>query len=264
MVERPVPNESHLSPDELEQAARSVPPAAADADPLPARVADHLEHCAGCRAEVDTQRRVIAALVHPTPLEEPPAGAWERLAVQLNAERGSEDPDDGAPVERRRRVLVMAAAAAAGLVVGAGGVALFGALAGTDDDADPGAPPTATSPAPESPAPVAVGNAALEPASPAGVVGEAQMLEDADGQLQLTVNLSSAPDEGYREVWLRDEDGTQLLSLGTMTSTETRVNVPEGVDLAEFPVVDVSQEAFDGDPTHSGLTLAAGPMTTEE
>jgi hypothetical protein len=37
--------------------------------------------------------------------------------------------------------------------------------------------------------------------------------------------------------------------------------VPDGVDTAEFPVVDVSAEADDGDPAHSGDSIVRGTLT---
>ena len=82
-----------------------------------------------------------------------------------------------------------------------------------------------------------------------------------DGALRLTVDVSEGPQEGYYEVWLRDEQASRLISLGTVSGQTTTLPVPAGVDLDRFPVVDVSQEEFDGDPSHSGVTLAAGAMT---
>ena len=36
--------------------------------------------------------------------------------------------------------------------------------------------------------------------------------------------------------------------------------VPAGVDPARFPIVDVSEEPPDGQPTHSGISLLRGDL----
>jgi hypothetical protein len=111
--------------------------------------------------------------------------------------------------------------------------------------------------------PTFLGAASLEPVAAEDFSGRAEMVETEEGLLELTVEVSAAPDPeaGYFEVWLRNEDGSRLQSLGVVTGTEsTTFQVPEGLDLSEYPVVDVSHEHFDGDPGHSGTTLAAGPM----
>lgn len=43
---------------------------------------------------------------------------------------------------------------------------------------------------------------------------------------------------------------------------EEVLNLPDGLDLAEFPIVDISLEQFDGDPTHSGDTIIRGILST--
>jgi len=109
-----------------------------------------------------------------------------------------------------------------------------------------------------------VGEAVLVPATQDDVHGTARMVvSDADGE-QLVVSVSDLPADGYYEVWLRDEAASRLISLGTVSSTTTTLPVPPGVDLSRFPIVDVSQERFDGDPSHSGVTVAAGPMIVQD
>jgi hypothetical protein len=36
--------------------------------------------------------------------------------------------------------------------------------------------------------------------------------------------------------------------------------LPENLDVGEFPVVDVSNEPIDGDPTHSGDSIVRGVL----
>jgi len=135
--------------------------------------------------------------------------------------------------------------AAAGLVVGAAG----GALWAGRDAADP---PTRASPS---------SRATLEPLPGRTATGDARVERAADGGRVLVVQLAGEDlDGGYREVWLIDRDVTRLVSLDVLTGAEGRLTVPPGLDLAEFPVVDVSDEPMDGDPSHSGESIIRGVL----
>lgn len=199
---------------------------------------------------------VTAAASRPAPRHDPGAGPGTPdgpvPGPSHRAGSTAVDLQDGGTVTAiagRHRWPVVVAAAAAGLVVGAAGAALAaGLLTPRDDDAAPPAEP------------VAVGEAVLEPVAAQDLEGRAEMVANPDGDLRLTVDVSRPPQQGYFEVWLRDEQASRLISLGTVSDPSTTLPVPEGVDLERFPVVDVSQEDFDGDPSHSGVTLAAGPM----
>ncbi|MFC5930839.1 anti-sigma factor [Cryobacterium melibiosiphilum] len=96
--------------------------------------------------------------------------------------------------------------------------------------------------------------------------GEASVARSADGPREVTVTLSvGAPsatpgDEPLREVWLLTPDASGLVSLGLLTGDTGRFVVPDAVDLAEFSVVDVSAEASDGDPAHSGDSIVRGEL----
>jgi hypothetical protein len=258
----------HLTEEDLSSIATGQAPGT--------EAAAHLRTCAGCRQDLDRTERVLSALAEPVVLHEPPASVWagieQELATQQDPDAapvtsadprasrhgggggGAIDSADGGtvsflPRNGRRRWPVIAAAAAAGLVVGAAGAVVAGLLISRDgDDETP-------------PQPVAVGEAVLAPVASQDVEGRAEMVAESDGSLRLTIDVSTPPQEGYFEVWLRDEQASRLISLGTMSGQSTTLPVPAGVDLQRFPVVDVSQEDFDGDPSHSGVTLAAGAMT---
>lgn len=185
--------------------------------------------------------RISADLAHEADVDATaPGRAADASVVDLGARRARRDG-------RRLRWAPAAAAAVVGLLVG-GGVTWLGLR-----------------PQPEPPvaAPRVLGDATLGPVTATGTEAHAEMLREADGALELRVDVPEVPDAeaGYYEVWLRDADATRLISLGTVTSTSTTLTVPEGIDFARYPVVDVSHEHFDGDPTHSGATLWAGPMT---
>lgn len=218
--------------------------------------APHLEGCERCRRAVEMARRSLRALASPVELSDPPPGLWDRIAADLEEDgadaEGSPAPaapgTGGAVIElssrRRRRWILPAVAAVAGLIVGAGSIGLLGAR-----ESSP-------------PASVALGDAELAPLAAEDFSGRAEMVQRPDGTIELTVEVPSTPDpaDGYLEVWLRDEGASRLISLGPVTETTTTVQVPEGIDFDQYPIVDVSHEHFDGDPTHSGVTLAAGPM----
>jgi anti-sigma-K factor RskA len=99
----------------------------------------------------------------------------------------------------------------------------------------------------------------LERLGPSGS-GRAELI-DHDGSLQLRVDTSELDaGDGYLELWLIDPSVTRLVSLGPLRSDGV-YDVPTGVDPAEFPIVDVSVEPVDGDPTHSGQSVLRGALT---
>lgn len=239
--------ERHLTEEDLASIATGQAPGPG--------AAAHLRSCADCRLDLDRTERVVSALAEPVTLHEPPASVWAGIERELGIQQ---DPDAGPgtgtvtfmPRTQRRRWPIITAAAAAGLVVGAAGAVVVAGLLGQRDGGQD-APPQ----------PVAVGEAVLAPVTDREVEGRAEMVAEPDGALRLTVDVSEGPQEGYYEVWLRDEQASRLISLGTVSGQTATLPVPAGVDLDRFPVVDVSQEEFDGDPSHSGVTLAAGAMT---
>lgn len=91
--------------------------------------------------------------------------------------------------------------------------------------------------------------------------GTAQL--DGD-QLKVDVDLDDASEEEYFEVWLIQLDNNSevadLVSLGRQTELGL-YNVPDNVDTSQFSVVDVSLEADDGNPGHSGNSVLRGDLT---
>lgn len=95
----------------------------------------------------------------------------------------------------------------------------------------------------------------------AGASGVARVEEAPDGRRQVVVSLDApVPAGAFREVWLLTPDVSGLVSLGVLEGAEGRFDVPEGLDLAAYPVVDVSEEPLDGDPTHSGDSVVRGTL----
>jgi len=93
-------------------------------------------------------------------------------------------------------------------------------------------------------------------------VGQAEVDDDGDGRRTLTVTLEGdeLADGDYREVWLIREDGQALISLGVLDDAFGTFRVPDGVDLDEYRLVDISFEPVDGDPAHSGDSIVRGEL----
>ncbi len=144
---------------------------------------------------------------------------------------------------RRRLMWAVAGAAATGLVVGGVGVALV--KSGT-----PAASPV-------------VAEVKLDQLEGWTAEGNARVVQAKDGTQELKISMPTAVDkEGYREVWLIDKKVERLVSLGTLNGSEATFVIPAGLDLAEYPVVDISLEQFDGDPSHSGDSIVRGILPT--
>lgn len=264
----------HLDPDDLALIALGEDVAQAA----------HLAECSVCSAEVASLRRVVLVGRESSradiPASYPPPGVWERIHTQLGlaplpseAPAGAETwtpgvPGAGAPVggssaatgasadadapdavvhvlsDRRRRFGGwIAGAAAAGVLVGAVG----GAWWSTRPDAVPN--------------PTVLAEAALDPLPGWDAAGTALVQENADGSRVVVVDVDATlGDDALREVWLIAPDLSGMVSLGLLEGTAGEFVIPAGVDLARYPVVDVSSEPLDGDATHSGNSIVRGVL----
>lgn len=74
------------------------------------------------------------------------------------------------------------------------------------------------------------------------------------------VDLSALPESGADdlELWVINEDVSDMYSLGNITSNAGRFELPPGVTAVDFPIVDISIEPDDGDATHSGQSVLRG------
>ncbi|MFE7631277.1 anti-sigma factor [Kocuria sp. NPDC057446] len=251
----------------------------------------HLEHvdaCTDCAAELASLQRVVRAGRAEAPaLTAPGPAVWAAIHTELGlsdavvadpladsrddvpdagVRRGTEDvggepaagppTDDGAGrggatvvdlASRRNRPRrgvpypLAAAAAAAALLVG--GVSVWGAQRlGLE------------------PEPTVLASAELEPLADYTARGSAEVDERPDGTRRLVVRTDPADVDGFKEVWLLAPDAQRMVSLGVMAGDEAVFVLPENLDVGEFPVVDVSNEPIDGDPTHSGDSIVRGVL----
>lgn len=258
----------HCTPEQLALAALR--------ERLPEEDTTHLDTCAECRAEVASLQRGVDALAVPElaapgAAVPPPPGVWAGIATATGVSAAprpevvarsvrpltsvpaeparpvapaprSERPTPAAVVRPQWSRLLLAAAAA--LVVGAGIGAGAVVLGSGGDDGQ------------------TVAAAALGPLDDSDATGEARVVERPDGSRVLVVDLSAAaPGDGFYEVWLIDKAVQEMYPLGVVQGGgEVTLEVPPGVDLTEFPVVDVSVEPLDGDPRHSGVSVARGVL----
>src|SRR5215212_4511189 len=95
-----------------------------------------------------------------------------------------------------------------------------------------------------------------------GARGEAWVERDGSGDRFLEVRVdSSRPDPGYRQVWLIDRNVKAMASMGFLNNGVGRFNIPDDLDLNQFPIVDVSAEpANDEDPARSGDSIVRGQL----
>ena len=110
---------------------------------------------------------------------------------------------------------------------------------------------------------VVVADASLSELPDAGltVEGNAEVVT-IDGERRLRLDLSDLPDagEGYLEVWLMRPDVSGMVTVGILSGDTAEFTLPAGVDLADYPVVDISREQVDGDPSHGGDSLVRGEL----
>jgi anti-sigma-K factor RskA len=97
------------------------------------------------------------------------------------------------------------------------------------------------------------------PAAPTAS-GKADVVETSTGRtLDLDVRKLGAPD-GFYQVWVIDPTVTKMVPVGVLSGGRGRFVLPAGVDLADYPVVDVSLEPLDGNPAHSGKSVLRGTL----
>ena len=94
-----------------------------------------------------------------------------------------------------------------------------------------------------------------------GAAGDAVVELSDDGERNVVVTMASdGAVDGYREVWLISEDLSALVSVGVLEGENGRFVIPAGIDLEDYPIVDVSDEPLDGNPDHSGNSIVRGTL----
>lgn len=228
----------HCDDDDLSVIALGEPAAAADEA--------HLRDCPRCQSRLDQLTAVVASARTITDDDRPtapPAAVWAAITDELGLEPvATVTPITSAPSRRAPRTwLVAGAAAVAGVVIG--GVLTAGLVSSSD---------TAQ----------VIASAPLSAVADSGFTGTAEV-ETVDGTAVLRVTVADLPpvEDGYYEVWMASPDTTTMVALGTLNPGQTgSFELPAGMDMAAFPVVDVSVEHFDGDAGHSAVSVVRGQL----
>lgn len=198
----------------------------------------HLTSCAQCQAQVDQFQAIVGSsrsISHEDHPLAPPDTVWQRIADEIESETGADEPKPP-----RLRASWFALAAAVGVLVGS-----LGTFIAVDQ---------------RNPAPT-IAQAELEPLPGQQARGVAQVKDTTDGPV-LVVDVPDLPEpDGYYEVWMLSPDAQSMVSIGVLGQGQvSEFPLPTTMDMAQFPVVDVSLEKYDGDVTHSADSLVRGEL----
>ncbi len=247
---------SHLDLDQLAELVLAPDDSAVD-------VRRHVESCSECAvtlAALSDVRRLVG--------EDPLVPVPDRVRHEVLAEVGALAPaavvdDVVRPMTRTAtppragrggRVPVWAAGLAAAVALAAG--LGLGLVIAAEPEA-PEAQPQARGQAPVSVV-AAADLTALDSEADRGVASAVR----SDNMLTLRVSARGlGGEDGFHEVWLINLDGNRMVALGVLADGDTgEFQVPRGLLDAGYRIVDISVEPDDGDPTHSGESLARGEL----
>lgn len=220
---------AHCEPQTISLIALGEQPSAEDAL--------HLVACDSCRRDWESMRATVDVardLEADEPLR-PPDQVWAAIAEEVSAAAVTV-----VPIRSRRRVAPwIALAASVGVVIGG----IVGASLMRS------APPEIVASVP------------LEPLADYSTTGTATV-EVVEGTEVIAVDVTGLPaTDGYFEVWLLAPDASSMIALGTLGPSESAVlPLPAGVSLADYPIVDISAEPYDGDPAHSADSIVRGTL----
>ena len=193
----------------------------------------------------------------PGPSEDRPAGAAgaDRPPAPSNRRPGGRPGGRqlGQDIPRRGSWIL---GLAAGVLLGAAGAWTALTVLG------PAQPPVAQ-PAPSRPTTVLLAEASLAPLAGHSASGSALVEKLPDGSRQLVVNLPEEKLSGFREVWVGSADLSRMVSLGVLGPGTGSFVIPGALDLADYPVLDISDEPYDGDPAHSAESIARGKFAAQ-
>ena len=94
--------------------------------------------------------------------------------------------------------------------------------------------------------------------------GEASVVRAGGGiNLKITTTAPLDAGNGFLEVWLINNDGKRMVSVGVLRSGSTeQLPITQALIDQGYVIVDVSREAFDDKPQHSGDSLVRGTLRT--
>jgi hypothetical protein len=236
---------------------------------------DHVHACRSCSAELAALTRLRTTLgtadlsAPPDPAPDP--GLWERIAAAT-----ATDPAEAEP--RRLAAVAPAPPGAASQPpdqAGAPGPPADHEVAPTGKPRRPRPWPLLAAAlvcvlaglgigwfafAPDQESARLVASATLRTLDGSQTLGSAQLLDEA-GSTGLRVSAIPGPaGTGYVEVWLINDDGKRMVSLGVLDAEEAVFAVPPGALAQGYRIVDLSREPYDDEPRHSGDSLMRGKL----
>lgn len=226
---------------------------ALDPTDAPDEVRDHVAtcpECAGLVAALTGVRRRAGA----DALVAPPARVRSQVLAEVRATVPPEPvslPVHDQPRSRRGIPLWLAAVAAALALLAGVGLGRWGADGTEAPEAVP--PPADTG--------TVVAAATLTALDSDADRGSASAVRSED-TFTIRVSATELGDEpGVREVWLIHVDGVRMVSIGLLAAGDDgEFAVPMELIDHGYRIVDISVEPDDGDPTHSGVSLARGEL----
>ena len=231
---------------------------------------DHVDSCPMCSEELAELVQVHGLLREEVGMRgahrvEPGPELWERIAAEARDDGAAESVQPAEPVQPGREpaepVPSLAARRAAKasrqsgrswwLVAAAAACVLLGVLVGRAV----WAPGGTTLPVVAS-VPLTTLDASKQQE------GTAQLLGGQGGQGQeLKVDTRPmSPGSGYVEVWLINQDGKRMVSLGILSGDQATFPVPPDAISQGYTIVDLSNEQFDDRPQHSGDSIMRGTL----
>ncbi|MFM9135304.1 MAG: anti-sigma factor [bacterium] len=200
----------------------------------------HLVTCDTCRRDWESMRATVdvARDLEDGELMAPPDLVWAAIAEEI-AEPAAVTALTPRQRPLRRAAPWIALAAAVGVVIG--GVVGASLMRSTP--------------------PEVIASVPLEPLADYSTAGTATV-EVVNGTEVLAVDVTGLPArDGYFEVWLLAPDASSMIALGTLGAGESTVlPLPAGISLADYPVVDISAEPYDGNPAHSTDSVVRGTL----
>lgn len=229
--------------------------------------AAHLSACATCATQVRELERLMAragSLSRPEPLLMPPARVWDSIMEDLSDDDAAHDakrdakrdvtaaPPEPAPPAapgglatvtpiRRFSGWLVASAAAVGLVIGGVGVGVWVNATEAQSTVVASAPLTALA------TEASAGTARVE-------------VRPNDVRVLVVDTPFHAVSGADLEVWLIDPNIEGMVSLGYLETSHGEFVIPDGYDPEAYPIVDISVEPRDGEPTHSGESITRGVL----
>ncbi|HEY6745129.1 MAG TPA: anti-sigma factor [Mycobacteriales bacterium] len=223
-------------------------------------VSGHLRQCGRCRGEFESLQHtadLAREAVQHRDVPPPSEAVWSRIATEVGIGRPADpvplprfgqhrapEPAVRRPGSRSRWVRPVATLVAAALI---GVTGTLGALR-----------PWRSEPAP---ATASAATLTAVTGGPGGASGRAVVERGPDGPV-LRITAAGLPlQQGYYEVWVYDGKRA-MVAIGVLGADSTAsLPLPPTLDLRTYHVVDISQEQYDGDQTHSQTSVLRGSLT---